>query len=199
MLEGATEAQYRERRGLEALLKSRFLRDRSVAIDGGAHVGTWSEMLSAHFESVIAVEAGPAYPLLENNMADFANVSCLNAALCDHHNRMASFHRKPGGKYTGYRVKQDPEGEITGFMIDDLSLERCGLIKLDIEGYELPALRGAVDTIQRLRPFVLVEIAGHTKHAGYRERDLRNFLDQHGYSEVWQWGVDRGFKHKDTK
>lgn len=41
--------------------------------------------------------------------------------------------------------------------IDSLQLPTCRLIKLDIEGMELEALRGAVETIRRCRPALYVE------------------------------------------
>ncbi len=41
--------------------------------------------------------------------------------------------------------------------IDELSLPRCELIKADVEGMELDVIRGAEQTIRRLRPYLYVE------------------------------------------
>ena len=41
--------------------------------------------------------------------------------------------------------------------IDALNLDRCKLIKADVEGMELRVLLGAKKTIKRLRPFLFVE------------------------------------------
>jgi hypothetical protein len=41
--------------------------------------------------------------------------------------------------------------------IDDLQLERCRLIKLDVEGMELEALLVASDTIRRLQAILYLE------------------------------------------
>ena len=41
--------------------------------------------------------------------------------------------------------------------IDAMTLPRLDFFKLDVEGYEVPALAGAIDTIQRHRPWIWVE------------------------------------------
>ena len=41
--------------------------------------------------------------------------------------------------------------------IDGLQLPRCDLVKVDVEGMELPVLRGAAGTIQKFRPILYVE------------------------------------------
>lgn len=41
--------------------------------------------------------------------------------------------------------------------LDDLALERCDLVKIDVEGMELDVLRGAADTISRQRPIIYFE------------------------------------------
>jgi FkbM family methyltransferase len=41
--------------------------------------------------------------------------------------------------------------------IDSMDLPRLDFFKLDVEGYEVPALQGALDTIQKYRPWIWVE------------------------------------------
>jgi FkbM family methyltransferase len=41
--------------------------------------------------------------------------------------------------------------------IDAMALPRLDFFKLDVEGYEIPALTGALDTIKRHRPWIWVE------------------------------------------
>jgi FkbM family methyltransferase len=47
--------------------------------------------------------------------------------------------------------------ETSMFAIDDLELERIDFIKIDIEGMEVQALRGAVASIRRCLPYLLIE------------------------------------------
>jgi FkbM family methyltransferase len=42
--------------------------------------------------------------------------------------------------------------------LDSFQLDRVGLIKIDVEGAELGVLEGAIDTLRRNRPLLLVEI-----------------------------------------
>lgn len=48
--------------------------------------------------------------------------------------------------------------------VDSLKLERCDFMKIDVEGRELGVLRGAADTIRRLRPYVYVEADNSDKN-----------------------------------
>ncbi len=64
--------------------------------------------------------------------------------------------------------------------IDSMQLTACRLIKMDIEGMEVEALKGAVETIRRLRPALYVE----------NERDdtsaaLISLLMSYGYQLYW--------------
>lgn len=61
--------------------------------------------------------------------------------------------------------------------------ERIDVIKIDIEGAELPCLRGAEDTLRRFKPHLIIEIQETSAIAGgYKQADILNFLAPHGYA-----------------
>jgi FkbM family methyltransferase len=60
--------------------------------------------------------------------------------------------------------------------IDDLGLSRLDFIKIDIEGMEMDALRGARATIAACKPQMLIEKIKTDEAA------LRGFLAEHGYA-----------------
>lgn len=53
-------------------------------------------------------------------------------------------------------------GEFTTTLkIDDLNLEKLDFFKLDIQGYEVFAIEGAIQSLMKYKPFVFVEIEPH--------------------------------------
>ena len=49
-------------------------------------------------------------------------------------------------------------------LVDELGLSRVDVIKLDVDGDELPVLRGASRTLARYRPAVIFELCPHLLH-----------------------------------
>lgn len=67
-------------------------------------------------------------------------------------------------------------------IVADEGLQRVDLIKLDIEGAEYDALRGAEATIRRFRPAILVELADRTlQHQGASSAQIWTFLEALSY------------------
>ena len=60
--------------------------------------------------------------------------------------------------------------------IDALQLQRCDLMKIDVEGYELPVMHGAVQTITTHRPILIVEADREPQRA-----PMFSWLVRHGY------------------
>lgn len=68
--------------------------------------------------------------------------------------------RKGSASNVGTHKIMDSPGNIRMYRIDDLNLEHCDLIHLDIEGYEKNAILGAMETIKKFSPVVISERAG---------------------------------------
>ena len=75
--------------------------------------------------------------------------------------------RNPGGTWllateTLLANLREGEGyerfEVDVIRLDDLALESCHLVKIDIEGAEQLALSGAVETLKRFRPIIVSEV-----------------------------------------
>jgi len=67
---------------------------------------------------------------------------------------------RPGGEGHsggGSRISQS-EGTYTPILtIDSLGIENVGIMQLDVEGFELPVLHGAVETLERCSPLLMLE------------------------------------------
>lgn len=64
--------------------------------------------------------------------------------------------------------------------IDGLGLEQCGLIKIDVQGYEAQVLRGARATIMRHRPIIYIE-----NDVASQQQTLISLVAELGYRMYW--------------
>ncbi len=71
--------------------------------------------------------------------------------------------------------------------VSEAALRRIDYIKMDIEGGELPALRGAIETIRRHKPIVHCELVNSfsTSRFGYRTIDALSLMDGLGYGFLY--------------
>lgn len=167
-----------------------------VALDGGAHVGTWSRVLAGRFEQVLAFEPAPdTFACLARNVAAFglANVEIRQAALGDAPGRVRvtldGFERAIAMGNTGARFVSDGD-DADRITIDSLGLDRLDFLKLDIEGSEPAAIRGAEATIRRCRPVVLYEDKGLCRRYGERPDACHRLLAGLGMVRAVKVGTD---------
>jgi FkbM family methyltransferase len=137
-------------------------------LDVGVWYGPWTRRLRARADRVVAIEANPA--LAARLRRTYPDVVVVDAAASDHEGS-ARLYLPSGGQALAGVASLDPTaaaltrlpGEarsevVRRITIDGLDLHDVRLVKLDIEGHELAALRGAERTIRRDRPMLLVEL-----------------------------------------
>jgi FkbM family methyltransferase len=82
--------------------------------------------------------------------------------------------------------RETPGGTIPLTTLDHhcgASESRVDLIKVDVEGAELPVLQGAHDLIGRFRPWLILEVQRDTSEAaGYDQADILRFLEPLAYT-----------------
>lgn len=196
MLKGQKVVQQVEAERFNELMALGHIEPGAVAIDGGAHVGSWAVHMARYFEDVYAFEpCNESYELLCENTNSLPNVKVLNLALMDDVCTV-SVHRPKGNRQTLTARQVSKGGDTHAVSIDSLRLDACDLIKLDLEGAEPLALLGARDTIEKFRPFLVIEIGGLSERFGYSKPDLIKLIRAFGYEEVWMNGVDRGYRCK---
>lgn len=178
---------------LRRVLADELVSDYSVAIDGGAHVGTWTAVLAERFSKVIAFEpTDETFAYLTENLASLPHVDLRHEALMDVNGSVEVCRTRPNRTVLTARFCMKSEtGTVKSVAIDGLGLERCGLIKLDLEGAEFMALIGARQTISRCRPVLVVEIGGLSERYGHSPEVVDELVLQMGYREVFRAGVDR--------
>jgi hypothetical protein len=59
--------------------------------------------------------------------------------------------------------------------LDEFTFNSIGLIKIDVEGWELEVLKGAVETINKYRPILLVEFTGGNSSKSLHQYDVNEY------------------------
>ena len=143
--------------------------ERRTAIDIGSHVGLWSWPMSFDFEHVAAFEPMPEHrDCWRANMSGRDNVSLHAFALGERADIVKVRTRTPGSsgdtgvdpvaERSSLRAAVDTEGvSVDMRTLDSFKMMNVDFIKIDCEGYELFVLRGAVETLKRWKPCVIVE------------------------------------------
>jgi FkbM family methyltransferase len=158
----------------------RWLDPAAVAIDVGANVGLYADVLAKGSARVIAFEPNRACADYLRRLR-LARVEVVEAALSDSSGqaelRVPWVH---GGEdhalgsivAAGSAVQA---GTVATYRVETLTLdealatriaggERVAFVKIDVEGHELAVLSGAVDLLRRDRPALLVET--EQRHGG---------------------------------
>ena len=137
-----------------------LLPEGGVFLDVGAHIGRWSLRLARKASTVIAVEANPdTVAVLRAHIAmnNITNVRVMEMAAwdkadgCPWKTRTGGYRRvHPGaGGGDGPWWSASP---LDWTLADE---DRIDLVKLDVEGADLHALRGMAGLLERCRPVLL--------------------------------------------
>lgn len=155
-----------------------------VVVDGGAFIGDHTVAYAQRVGesgAVWAFEPSPdALPCLRRNVDAYPQVRVESVALSDRMGdaMLLRYLINPGASH----LHRDGDTPIACVTLDSYALPRLDFLKLDIEGYELRALNGAIDTLSRCRPVVLVESGTHSLRYNDKHEDLMNFMAHQGYT-----------------
>jgi FkbM family methyltransferase len=100
--------------------------------------------------------------------------------------------QRSGNEFIGQPIDYENTVNVRKLTLDEFSLPRVDLIKIDVEGMELEALDGASRTINQSHPIMLIEKI--KADAG----KLRQWLGEHGY-EIIEAGINMLAIHRSDK
>lgn len=173
-----------------------LVRHRGVAVQAGGCLGLFAKRLAETFEVVYSFEpSADLFPMMVSNAPE-RNIVRMQLALGEYPSLVATSQtRRSGGDGRCHEgiTHVSGAGYIPMIRLDDLRLQRCDYLMLDIEGDELPALRGALETLSRCRPVVAIEVNKNLKYVGITEDDIQTFMLAHGYRHVLNVGSDQAF------
>jgi FkbM family methyltransferase len=179
-------------------LLPRFTRPGSCVLDLGAHIGTFSLAAAAKGCRVIAVDASPKHVDLLRRSAKlngFKRMTVVHAAVGDHCGTVG-FHLAglwgmvaPSGKDPSHQgISAAPlvgVPAVTGdTLLQKLGCRQVDLVKMDVEGSEVAAVRGLKTLLTRDDgPVIAYECNGLTLPSyGHTTGDLVGLLETFGYT-----------------
>lgn len=126
-----------------------------VVVQAGGNCGLYPRFYKNYFKEVYTFEPCEINFSCVNENCQGDGYHKFLGGLGDK-DEMLTLKRVKKSNVGSHRMSSDP-GDVKMYRIDDLNLEHCDLIHLDIEGYEEKALRGALKTIKKFKPVIITE------------------------------------------
>lgn len=181
----------------ETWLLRKILRPGDIFLDVGANVGYFS-LLAASIVGeqgrVIAVEAvPPTAELLQRNidLNGFRNVEVHNCAASDTPGQLNIGRPSHGSGQSSLRLRGDSvtQWEVQAQRLDDLIGQELPLrfVKMDIEGAECLALKGAANMLSRAdAPMVICEVTdSYLRELGSSALELLKLMEGYGFTKMY--------------
>jgi hypothetical protein len=134
-----------------------------VMIDIGANIGIFARPSAEQFQRVVCFEpVEKMFQVLQKNMEGYTNVELHCLGISDKE-QTAIFevqtlkcgHSRQVDMFIPNQEFEQHTGKLV--TLDQYQFEQVDWIKIDVEGFENTVLEGSRDTIQRNRPWMLIE------------------------------------------
>jgi len=157
-----------------------------TVVDIGAWCGTWAKAMEPYAKKIIAFEP------------DATHFECLQ--------RNCTINCTPRMEAVGAEIKEvslteddftqakriDKEGNIKMTTLDHLDYQDIDLIKIDVEGYEMEVLKGAVKTLASVQ-YLMIELNNATKKYGSNNIEIEKYINSLGYKLLINHWPDKVF------
>jgi len=166
----------------EKRIFAQYVNKDSIVIDVGANIGTHTLWFANNAKFVTAFEPQRfIFQTLCANMAlnDIQNVDCKHLGVGEKQEliKIPLMDYEVENNFGGMSIKGHEEGETVAVCrIDDMDLNQCDFIKIDVEGMEPEVLSGGMRTINMFRPVISLEIDRKDS-----KENLIGLLSQIGY------------------
>ena len=127
-----------------------YIKQWRVCLDIGSNIGQWTRPLSKKFESVVCFEPNPNFrECFEKNIQE-KNVLLWPYGLSDkEHKAKQDFNST---------VLHEEDGDIDCRTLDSFGLTNIDFVKIDVDGFEIPLLNGARETLSKNDPVINIEM-----------------------------------------
>lgn len=168
-----------------------FLINRRTVIQAGGHVGVWPQRLSKVFDYVVSFEPQLfSWQVCSEACRQRQNTLVINGAL----GSTIGVSKVSGEPLSGSACMSTTHGQDTAvYTVDALPVfirHSVDAMFLDVQGCELDVLKGALETIEKQKPLLVLE-----DEQRWSQNDLFSLLPT-GYSIVGRHAMDIILKHQ---
>ena len=158
-----------------------LVKNKRCVVQAGGAMGMWAKRMAQVFDVVYTFEPTPdsfyccSFNCPEPNIVPFnaalgSEAGMINMQFPEHKARSKSGKDNLGG------FRCFPGGYTPVMALDWLKLPHLDLLFLDLEGYELFALQGAIQTINDHHPVIVMEDKGCSRVFGYEKGAVETYL-----------------------
>ena len=158
---------------------------RTHMIDVGGNVGRWANHYADIFKNVTAFEpADYNIECFKINTEDKTNITLNEYGLADKAGK-GKLAVAIDNHLGSTRVWPEDDGEIVLKTMDEHNYDIIDVLKIDVEGLEIPVLNGARKTLERCSPVIIIERCVLNSEAyGYTKNDSHELLVELGYKRA---------------
>jgi len=165
----------------------------SVVLDVGGNFGQMAVLFSKMLNRNGCVHVFEADPFIHSTMVknilenQCDNVICYNNAVWHELGKTLIYPKADFIRFESYgSYGIDPNADngqlVNSITIDSLNLKWVSLIKIDIQGSDLNAMKGAINTINRYRPIIIFEYESmFDEQFGTCWQDYLDFIESISY------------------
>lgn len=177
----------------------RYLRPEDSFIDIGANIGVYTLLAASKIRSgsIYSFEALPKnYQRLQENLKlnQFNQVKTYELAISDYQGtvalNLAEGDSMPFISQTATKNTITVPTNTLDNLLQNQSFANLTLAKMDIDGAEILAFKGAISLLKQQRPYVwILEINDAVNNFGHQKQDIVELLSSYGYS-LYSYNAD---------
>jgi FkbM family methyltransferase len=181
---------------------NKLIKPTDIIVEGGVYIGLHTLKFSqlAYEGHIHSFEASKRnYDLANNTLIDneISNITLYNEALYSENKEI--FLSESWTPDQDSVTDTPTNKKIKAVTIDSLQLPKVDFIKLDIEGGELDALKGAVNTINKFNPIITFEYLKHLNHPSPIPFLKENNYDVYQIDNHWDYvAFPPNYTHEDN-
>lgn len=167
-------------------IMSRYLDKDSLYVDIGTNIGYHAKGVNHEVGcNVIGFEPHPSHFCVAAYNCQGKNILLYHTALGNKTGTidLKDFDHEKVSNYGDITTNVEDDDEVISVplkKLDTFNLDKCTLMKIDVEGAELGVLQGAVKTIKKHRPVIFYEAMDAEVWQA-----CHNFLDTRDYKQYW--------------